>query len=162
MAGSAFSSFWTACICLRRGRVQQNMVESESRQLTTAAKPRAAPATTAPFWLKLLRSLSYHIRVDSLGARIPSWAVPECDGQLVAKSVYKYSAGAGCPRVACALAEGGSRATRYSVLRPRVILTARQMGLYICRSHGEWTPELAAQAAANPLCDRKNTQPPRE
>ena len=83
------------------------------------------------------------------------WAVPECDGQLVAKSVYKYSAGAACPRVACALAEGGSRATRSSVLRPRVILTARQMGLYICRSHGEWTPELAAQAAANPLCDRK-------
>ena len=86
--------------------------------------------------------------MDSLGARIPSWAAPECDGQLVAKSVYKYNAGAACPRVACALAEGGSRATRYSVLRPRVIFTARQMGLYICRSHGEWTPELAAQTAA--------------
>ena len=93
--------------------------------------------------------------MDSLGARIPSWAVPECDGQLVAKSVYKYSAGAACPRVACALAEGGSRATRSSVLRPRVILTARQMGRYICKSHGKWTPELAAQTAATPLCDRK-------
>ena len=92
--------------------------------------------------------------MDSLGARIPSWAVPECDGQLVAKSEYKYSAEAACPRVACALAEGGSRATRSSVLRPRVIFTARQMGLYICRSHGEWTPELAAQTAATPLCDR--------
>ena len=98
--------------------------------------------------------------MDSLGARIPSWAVPECDGQLVAKSVYKYSAGAACPPVARVLAQGGSRATRSSVLRPRVILTARQMGLYICRSHGEWTPELTAQTAAKPLCDRKNRQSP--
>ena len=98
--------------------------------------------------------------MDSLGDRIPSWAVPECDGQLVAKSVYKYSAGAACPRVACALAEGGSRATTSSVLRPRVILTTRQMGLHICRSHGEWTPELAAQTAATPLYYRTNTQSP--
>ena len=59
--------------------------------------------------------------MDSLGDRIPSWAVPECEGQLVAKSVYKYSAGAACPRVARVLAEGGSRAITSSVLRPRVI-----------------------------------------
>ena len=93
--------------------------------------------------------------MDLLGARVPSLAVPECDGQLGAKSVYKYNAGAACPRVACALAEGCRRATRSSVLRPRVIFKARQMGLYICRSHGEWTPELAAQTAAPPFAIRK-------